>query len=271
MNFNINKIITSNGHLSDEGISYCAEQLIEGNYEDLPEELLSHIEECHKCKKNIFAAYDNLSKPSGLVDTEDKTKAKFPVFRSNVFKIAAAIIILFGLFVLIQVSIKNSDNKLSGNQKPAEQFSDDTVNNTQQKTDVEDDIASSDILAEDEVNAERDLDEQKTYLTDHFTPSEKFEAFVNATFRDDNDFELVKPEKTQEFKINDNIEFKWKTNITEPLTLIFYNNSGKEIFRSSQISKTSYTLNQSFSPGLYYYKLETEENILFFGKALFKN
>ena len=76
-------------------------------------------------------------------------------------------------------------------------------------------------------------------------------------------FRLLSPKLNALIKTNI-IHFEWKTKI-QRLKLSILDNSGKKLFEK-KVRTNSIDVKNSFSPGLYYWKLETEDNLIFVGK-----
>ena len=63
--------------------------------------------------------------------------------------------------------------------------------------------------------------------------------------------------------------FKWEGLEEERIYLIILDNQGNELFRFTT-DKNQFKLSKKLNPGLYYWKLESEEDLLFLGKFLVK-
>ena len=68
------------------------------------------------------------------------------------------------------------------------------------------------------------------------------------------------------FFSSENIDFQWQKTDIKSLILSLYNNQGKLIFQK-EISSI-YKFKQRLQPGLYYWQLETEDDIVYTGKFL---
>jgi len=67
--------------------------------------------------------------------------------------------------------------------------------------------------------------------------------------------------------VEGNIQFQWEEIGEEPLSLKILNNRGEELFSSTQTNH-HYIFKQNLNPGLYYWKMESDEELLFVGKFL---
>lgn len=61
--------------------------------------------------------------------------------------------------------------------------------------------------------------------------------------------------------------FRWEGRKDERVYVIILDNFGNELFRF-KTDKNQFTLSEKLDPGLYYWKLESEEDLLFLGKFL---
>jgi len=67
--------------------------------------------------------------------------------------------------------------------------------------------------------------------------------------------------------VQDNPLFEWEGREDETVYLIILDNLGNELFRFKS-DKNQFTLSEKLDTGLYYWKLESEEDLLFLGKFL---
>ena len=61
------------------------------------------------------------------------------------------------------------------------------------------------------------------------------------------------------------VSFDWKREGTAALTLSVVDNRGKTIYRT-QVDGVPFKLKQSLRPGLYYWKLQDDNELLYVGK-----
>ena len=97
----------------------------------------------------------------------------------------------------------------------------------------------------------------------NFTELLRFESQINQEYRSDA-IEIISPKKSETYKSSENINFKWKKSAIENLNLGLYDNKGKLIFQKKITS--NYHFKQVLPPGLYYWQLETEDDIVYTGK-----
>jgi len=92
-----------------------------------------------------------------------------------------------------------------------------------------------------------------------------FEVQIGQEYRSDA-IEIISPKGMKTYISSENIDFKWQKTDIKSLVLSLFNNQGKLIFQK-EIS-TNYILKQRLQPGLYYWRLETEDDIVYTGKFL---
>ncbi len=109
--------------------------------------------------------------------------------------------------------------------------------------------------------AERDL------LAMAFEPNDQLEALVGDVTRS-GQVKIKSPATGQGFKPGEIIKFEWEG--AEPGLEIVILNNNDEIFFRDRASGRELNRQAPGTPGLYYWKLETEEDLLYVGKFLVK-
>lgn len=101
------------------------------------------------------------------------------------------------------------------------------------------------------------------YLENCFQKLPRFESQIGQEYRSDA-IEIISPKSMKTFISSENVDFQWQKTDIKSLVLSLYNNQGKLIFQKEIPS--IFILKQVLSPGLYYWQLETEDDIVFTGK-----
>ena len=70
----------------------------------------------------------------------------------------------------------------------------------------------------------------------------------------------------QQISLNKPIVIKWQTEITKKLDAIILNNKEEKVAEILGITKNAVTFNQQLQPGLYYWKLQTKDDLVYLGK-----
>ena len=94
------------------------------------------------------------------------------------------------------------------------------------------------------------------------------ESLLDLTYRSDL-IDLYLPEPEQSYTFDDTIVFYWKPDVDTSLYLTISNNRSIEIFYTKLKGK-HLVFNQKLSPGLYYWKINTDRENLFNGKIVIK-
>lgn len=100
-------------------------------------------------------------------------------------------------------------------------------------------------------------------IAGNFTPSQHLDDLVQTQFRSGS-IDVTAP--TINETVSMPITFRWG-GTNQPLMLNILTNKEKKIF-SIPVSTTFYVLQKQLQPGLYYWKLENEDELLFIGKFI---
>jgi hypothetical protein len=141
--------------------------------------------------------------------------------------------------------------------------------------------AQSLIQSENKINSVKNIDDSittKSATSDTLTnniainSSEKsfrklssFEIQIGQEYRSEA-IEIISPKNTKTYLYSESIDFQWQKTDSKSLILSLYDNQGKLIFQK-EISP-GYILKQKLQPGLYYWQLETKDDIAYTGKFL---
>ncbi len=275
------KYINQEGHLSDEGFALYAEAIKLNKVTELPDDLTAHLDTCRKCQQDLVdfsAIMLDIDQPEltthpaseGAVIHEQKKEAR----RISLFvRYAAAAAVLLLLFFTYQKYQGSSTPEIvkQDKEKPEKPYeapktkivpSED--NTIVQATDPE---KASDTIQQ----IEGAIPEDKTPGTPpanrqlyaaNFEINEDFESLVGTTFRSEN-FKAIAPVNNKAFKPGSMINFSWEG--TVPLNLIILDNEEDILFEKT-VESLSFNWTQQLEPGLYYWKLETEDDLLHLGK-----
>jgi len=94
------------------------------------------------------------------------------------------------------------------------------------------------------------------------------ESLLDINYRSDL-IDLYLPEPKQSYEINDTVVFYWKPEVDSALYLTIFNNRSIEIYHAKLKGKNM-VLKKKLSPGLYYWKINTDNDNLFNGKITVK-
>ncbi|MFM9946526.1 MAG: anti-sigma factor family protein [Saprospiraceae bacterium] len=259
---------TGNNHLTEEGIAACAEALLNENFDASIQELQAHLETCEACRREVVELYGLIATmpPENREEQEDQetsdqpapardTAPRFhPAWRWSLVALTA--LLAFWFYQITQqtppslapgsnLPTPSPEQLLSPQQKPDRPVAETTVPDRAAPEQLEPDLYAA-----------------------NFVPSDQLEGLSGEVFRSGS-FEALSPALNQVFSPGSTIPFQWKQDANQTLQLIVLDNLGKELFREA-IAATNFEWTTPKRPGLYYWKLESEEELLYTGKFLLK-
>ena len=243
----INRFFNEQAHLSEEGIALYVDALRFEKVYTLPSAILSHVANCRDCKMEIMEVY---SVPqvgeTGRIEEHPffsgKTSRSAREF-SIAFRAAAVLVIgisaglVFYYFTLLF---------------------------------EERDIARHSIVAREYIEKGKQVlvpgsgmsTRTEQSLPDNFSISINLENLINSQSRSLSTY-VISPVNGESLK--DTIAFRWKADINDPITLKILTNK-EETVESVIVRHSPYFFTRKISPGLYYWKLESKDELLYLGK-----
>lgn len=248
-----NDFFSANNHLSENGIAVYVDAMKLDRIKELPTTIVHHVETCEECKMQImevaelFAGeqYDKTMKHP-FFDAKETVSSPYSI----IYRIAALFIIaVFAGTIYYFLSNRSPD----------------TIQNKPSLTREEQIHTPAPI---DSLPAEQKQSSKKppeNMIAANFEPSENFEDLVQMQFRSTT-IEVISPEIGE--IVENPITFRWK-HYDKPITIKILSNKELTLV-STTVTADSFTTTKKFAPGLYYWKLETENELLFVGKFLVK-
>lgn len=229
-------------HLSETGIALYVDAIKLQRLSGLPESIRHHVKECIDCKMQILEVSALLeSQPYDTTIPHPYLDAK----RTNIFTLsfayrAAAVLIIAAFVGTLYFSFRSTPI-----QTPP--------------------IISQQVVVESTFVEKQPLSQQpnQNLIATNFDQSPNLDDLVQSEFRSET-IEVISPAIGD--VVAPPITFRWK-NVSKPLTITILSNKELVLARSS-VKGSSFTTNRKFAPGLYYWKLETETELLFVGKFL---
>lgn len=263
---NRNEFFNENGHLNETGLAVFVEALAKNALETLTENMSEHVEECIECKKKILLINEVTDQVEKLKNDSlpaqgghDKSKKFIRLF----LRVASIILIGLGVGSALYYFISNPKNKRGS--VNITQISDSNIVKKQSIFAQKDSISSG--LPQTGKNKKTILREEKGagFIAENFKESAFFENLISSNYRS-NDIEIEEPAIGQRFYANDSILFRIKGEITEPLSIKLYDNKEKLIVNFENITSDNYFVNKELSPGLYYWKVLEDDDLVKVGK-----
>jgi hypothetical protein len=242
---------SQDSHLNEDGIFLFVDALKLGVLDELPAVMRIHVETCLRCKQEILSLYDITEgqdyeslRPHPIFD-QKKIIPRF--FYSTITRLAAAILIGSGLALFVYFNlIREADSPVTEDYIPKEEVIPDQI---QEETERE---------SEDQPHTYPPTD----LYAANFEPSPLYEGLVAQPFRSYG-LRIYAPVSGTE--VTDTIEFRWDTTYRGNMTLRILSNRESEIFRTP-VASPAYTYIHRHEPGLYYWRLETDQELLYVDK-----
>lgn len=258
------------GHLSDESIAQYVEVLQSEDWEALPDEIQEHIESCITCHQQALDLYAIMSKAasSGHLKAVEKPPKGGRIISRRMMR-WAMVAVLAGLsfyFYRYLDRPKPMDNLEADRpiatepdqRNEAKDLLDQTPTTPiPKKEDTENPPKSTTPAPETNVRA---------LYAANFVPSESMEQLLADQLRSAG-LALVQPanEKVQNWRKG--ITFTWTGSAEEELSLRLEDNRGR-ILHEDTFTGLKVTLQLDLEPGVYYWRLESEEDLLMLGRLV---
>jgi len=275
-----------NEHLNELGVSVYLNALIKDDINSLDPNLLDHVEECKLCKSSIIENYKlfkNIDSEDEKTEGSEHTLIKgWP--RDNklkqkklygIIKIAAAIILLVGLGYLFNLL---SDKNNIVTEELVKNDSTKTINQIEEnKNQIKNDdlIINENIIVKEELNNNTQKEntnniETNNLLAANFEESTNLENFIDINVRSNGELNIISPKLSKTYKRTEHVYFKWETEIDQAFILKILSNKEIVIKKIESIISGEYTLTEPLKPGLYYWKIETEDDLYYTGRFYIK-
>lgn len=236
-------------HLNDQNIAIAAELLAKNNRVAISNEISSHIEQCPLCMERVIDLAIMLQKAekAGLVSLNEEPAKKSKPFTYYYMYFAAA-----GVATLLFSVIFCSSLVFDTTKSPSKMVVEEKIPFYEQiQKNYEN---ASPLIASDSSDI--------AFTESQYSPSDIYEPMVGSYLRSVA-VEVVAP------KVGDTLKgkmviFEWK-NGTQDYTLKLYNNKGMQqaVFKSAT---TPFQTSLPVSNGLYYWTLESSEELIYIGK-----
>jgi hypothetical protein len=257
----------TDGHLTEESIAAYTEALLGDDFERLPKEILAHVEHCEACQHEAIELYGLIAtlpekekeEPDQDEENTDQPQAKprtNPLWRWALVALTAALALYIYRAMPIAPEAAPKEQQQAPTSTPS-QFMD-----PQQKP-VDRPVAES----ESPKQTEKPTEGTALYAA-NFVPYEQLESLAGEVMRSAG-VEALAPTKEQVFRPGSLVKFQWKNETQTPLQLILLDNHGKELLRHDATT-TNFDWQSLQRQGLYYWKLESPDELLFVGKFLLK-
>lgn len=266
------KFRPGNGHLGEYDIALYSDSLVDGKLGNLPESILDHVESCSQCRdaildvsiymKNMKGDFTQASTPLPQILTtalnETNRRSRW------ILRTAASFIIVAMLSILYVSVFKPEGKKPVGTDiiKPA----------ATQETDIQAVEPIAQAGAGEQTSRQPDSHNQPDSIAseapqdapDTYAINPNLEYMINNQSRHSGVL-VHTPENNS--KLNGVIQFSWTVNSNRKIHLKILNNRNEVLYSYSPAGE-QFFLADSLQPGLYYWKLEDQTDLLHVGKFL---
>ena len=250
---NTKSFFSDNNHLSENGIALYVDAIKLEQLNRLPAAIIFHVEECEECKMQIMGVADSMANqpydttvPHPFFGPKEIPSSTF----SGIYRIAA----IFVIAAFIGTIYYSLSNRMS-----------DTIQNKQSlatEQQKQHPVPNDSLTVKRKQSAAKPTDD---LIAANLEPSANLDDLVQTQFRSTT-IEIISPEVGE--IIQSPITFRWK-HYDKRLTIKILSNKELTLI-SSTLSGDSFTTSKKFAPGLYYWKLVTDDELLFVGKFLVK-
>jgi hypothetical protein len=254
------------GHLNEDALALFADALVLKKEDSLPAAIRNHVEECQQCKIEVFGLYEIMKNDNVIQNTENhpyfnsqivERKKTFQLY--NLLKIVALILLVISVGSLIHnlLIVKKNNNVLKNN---VAHNSDRINNNVIYNNNKEEKKVKKDSLKHSSTDNLTALNLEESAL---------FENLIASHYRG-SDIEVNTPRLKQKFNVGQPIVFEINGDLSNPVIINIYSNKGNKIIERNDISTNTFTIDNELPPGLYYWKLLQEDNLVQVGKFFVK-
>ena len=254
------------GHLSDESTACYTNALLEGEFSTLPEEILTHVEACSDCKDRILEISMFLRNPdsssfiNSLNETLPDTRRKWYAYpkRLAAALFVAALLLSTYFFVYKEGSIlKEMLFKSSFTEKNKK---------IEAKIKMQQEMKTP--HGKNQAAGKNRVTKKNNHLPpDNFRVNPNLESMIGTQYRSATT-QILSPGNNS--TLNGDIVFAWGKTFQGTLTLKIINNKNIVAY-NYEVNGNRFLFKKKLTPGLYYWKLENQKDLLYLGKFFIKS
>jgi hypothetical protein len=254
---NIHEYFDDKGHLNDGGVSIYVDALKLNREDKLPEALTYHVESCPVCKQSIVLlddllrehTYDTLVFHHRLSEKKLLTRNAYLSLR-----VAAGLILILGLAFVASIVLFDRDVTISDTESMHD------------AGDLGEEYAEEmpPVVLPSPDNDDPGIDRDEQLYGANFETSTVYESLLNIRYRS-HGIQVILPKTGEE--IDGTVHFDWDIQYTGTIYLTILNNREDEI-HTEELIDNSFLYSAELEPGVYYWKLESEDELLYTGKFI---
>ncbi len=267
-------IYFENGHLNDDAVALYADGLLEQGTPELQEAVLVHVADCVECKDKIIDVTTFLRNPETVPMTreaaptgDDLKPERKKQWYASPMRIAAtffAVTVMAVTFYYVQqdgmlFTDLDGDQLVTAPQGPTDTTSL-TAKQPVKKTPAPKTVKKT---------APKVKTTQPANRATAFIANPTLESMIGDNYRS-SIYQVFSPKNN--VIVNGDIHFRWRNLNSElALTLKIFDNDNM-LFKNIQydVKGSGFVFKEKLPPGLYYWKLETAEDLLYVGKFIVK-
>jgi hypothetical protein len=265
--------VMEDGHLGAEASALLVEALRWGKMTQVPENLLTHVEACRECKDNILEVVTFFRNPDSTVERKRKIAGRTKSRRDWYFyrgKIAAAFVVFvllasayfyiykspsFNGVFLPDSTIARQENKIQGKTTTPMPGEKSSVTKKTVGLNPGNKVANN-------IKADAAKTRNGQTADSRYRVNPNLENMIGSRLRSGL-FDVLGPGNGS--ILTAPIPFAWKKELTNPHTLKIVNNKN-DVLYTYPVQGSSFTFRGSLASGLYYWKLESQNELLYVGK-----
>jgi hypothetical protein len=264
-------LITDEGHLSDESAALMVEALLHQEITHVPEIILTHVEACRGCKDKIMEVVTFLRSPDSAGELKQKLlkKAKYRqdwhFYRGKIAAVFVVFALLAGVYFFIYKNPSFSSWFLAGpaaDQQHQEVRVETTAPTTGTSPGEKKTVIDQGIKDVNEIKANVGKRKNGHSAVSRYRVNPNLENMIGSRVRSGL-FEVLGPGNGSVIK--EPIRFSWKKPLLSPHTLKIVNNKNQVLYTYT-VQGNWFDFNETLVPGLYYWKLENQNELLYVGK-----
>lgn len=237
-----------NPHLDENAVALFVDALKSDKVEQLPPRIRQHVAGCQKCREKITGLFSLIARedytqlgPHPFFDRTDNGASSESL--AVVLRIAAVLVIAAGLFFVSYYWWMPRANREPQQASWRGQVTPDTTNRSQNQTN-------------------RSREESTDLRTADFAALPELDEMVNSTVRSV-DIDVRSPKNGE--AVSRKIVFSWRGVRIRNLTLTILDNKAITVW-SSAVQRLPLVYTNTLKQGLYYWKIQSEDEILYVGK-----
>jgi hypothetical protein len=231
---------TAENHLDDHGIALVVDALTLDRMEALPGSVLQHMESCDRCKQQI------LETAAAGIPLPQTPSTRHPYFdaRPTVHMLPKVWYNVAALFLLAVIGSGTFYLVISRSALPPERSI----------------VQPADRPSPPDLAAAEQTEIPPSSAVDRYTPSPNLDDLIHSEFRSAT-LEIIAPKNGD--PVSTPVTFRW-TDHPQPLKLKVLTNKEVTIL-TAIVQHGRYTTAKRFEPGLYYWKLESDDELAAIG------